>query len=108
MKAEIIAMVPHMIAGVIGGVLASIIVVGFALWWQKEFVPWLENRLYQGPRVEGVWQSEIIRDDKTYNEHTVLKQFGYRVTGEQVYAKDRYGKSHTYSLHGEFRDRTLA
>jgi len=108
MKAEIISMLPHLIAGLLGGVLASIIVVVFALWWQKGFVPWVENRLYKGPRIEGIWQSEIIRSDATFSEHTVLKQFGYRVTGEQVYSKDRYGRSHTYSLEGEFRERTLA
>src|SRR5688572_12569109 len=108
MKAEIIEMIPHLIAGLVGGVLASILVVAFALWWRKGFVPWLENCLYQGPRIEGIWQAEIIRSDGTYYEHTVLKQFGYRVTGEHVYTKDSYSRSHTYSSYGEFRENTLA
>ena len=101
-------MTEHIIGGLLGGVLASIIVLVFALWWQRMFIPWIENRLYKGPRIDGTWQSIIIRDEGEFNEQAELQQFGYRIKGTQVYPKDRFGRSHTYSMEGEFRDRTLA
>jgi hypothetical protein len=101
-------MIQHVIAGLLGGLLASAIVVSFTLWWQKLFVPWLENLLYQGPRVDGSWQTKIVRESGEFVEHAEIEQFGYRIRGTQVYPKDSFGHSHTYSFEGEFRDRTLA
>jgi len=98
----------HILGGLIGGVLASIIVLFVALWWQRVFLPWFENRLYRGPRIGGTWKATIIREAGEFIEMTELKQFGYNIEGSQTYPKDAFGESHTYSLKGQFVDNRLS
>lgn len=100
-------MFEHVVAGLLGGLLASAIVVAFTKWWQKVFFPWLEDLLYKGPRVDGIWRA-VIKRETDYLEQVELEQSGYRITGTQVYPQDRYGRSHKYSLEGEFREQTLS
>ncbi len=94
-------------AGLIAGLFSSIIVLIVAKWWQKIFIPWLENRLYKGTRISGVWKTKMIIGSKESFEQATLTQYGHRIRGTINYPKDTLGRSHTYSVEGEFQDRTL-
>lgn len=105
MTQDIIGM--SIVSGLIGGLLSSIIVLLGALWWRKIFVPWLEDRLYKGIRIDGAWKTVMIIGETESFEQATLKQFAHRIKGTIHYPKDAFGHSHTYSVEGEFRDRTL-
>jgi hypothetical protein len=48
-----------LIVGVVSGVVTTILVFSFRIVWKKIIMPWYEERLYQGAKIEGVWSSEI-------------------------------------------------
>lgn len=100
-------MAANVVTGVISGLVSSFIVLFIALWWKRIFIPWLEDRLYKGTHIDGVWQTTMFVDSQELHEQVTLSQHGHAITGTINYPKDTMGRSHTYRVHGQFRDRTL-
>ena len=93
--------------GIIGGLITSIIILLISVLWKKVFVPWLDNRLYKGTRIDGTWQTTMVIDGDTVHESATIKQYGNKVTGTIEYPMDTQGKSHTYKVEGKFQDGIL-
>lgn len=75
--------------------------------WDKIVMPWIEDRIYQGPRIEGFWQSEITFPDGEKNKHRMqLRRAGYRVTGRTTCYRG-YSEGNVYDLAGSFKDMIL-
>lgn len=95
------------LTSVIAGLVTSVIVLSFSAYWRGVIYPWLENLVYRGVRIEGVWKTEMKVLGETKNEIVVLKQRAHKVLGTITYPEDTQGYSHTYQLQGVFFDNVL-
>lgn len=93
--------------GIISGLICYIITSLIFWWYKTTFIPWLDNKLYKGTRIAGIWQTTMIIDGVVKNESATLEQNGNRVIGTIDYAKDTQGKSHKYKVEGKFQDGIL-
>lgn len=95
-------------SGIVSGLLVSVVVLVFRHYWQESIVPWFEDRVYKGTHLAGVWRTTIFDDGREVGtEQATLQQRAHRVHGTINYPEDVEGRSHTYSVDGEFRDRAL-
>ena len=104
---QVMSIPANIFIGLVSGLLASAIVLVIALYWQKVIIPWFENRVYKGTRIAGTWQTTMIIDGEEYYEQAIIKQRAHRIWGTISYPKDTAGRSHIYTVQGEFLDRTL-
>jgi hypothetical protein len=96
-----------LLAGVVSGVIASLIVFAFRVHWVRVLQPWYENRLYKGAKIEGLWSTTINFPDKVTNRHRIdLERTGYSVHGS-VICVSGYSEGETYELSGTFKDLIL-
>jgi hypothetical protein len=52
----------NILLGVISGIVTSIAIFLFSVVWKKQLVPWYEQRVYKGIRIQGTWF--LVDDDK--------------------------------------------
>jgi hypothetical protein len=96
-----------LVTGVVSGVVATFLVVVFRTVWQRILVPWYEERLYQGPKIEGVWLAEIRFSETISNKHRMqLKRSGYKIVGRTV-CYEGYSEGNSYDIDGTFKNLTL-
>ncbi len=87
-------------AAILGGLVTSFVVLAIARYWESVFLPWFENRVYQGVRIEGRWKSQWQFRGETRTEYPILRQRAHKISGEISYPKDSEGRSHRYELTG--------
>ena len=97
----------NILTGLIAGLLSSLFGLLIASYWNRAIVPWIEDRVYKGTRIDGLWINEIEKNGEKSKESARLEQRGNRIKGTITYPEDREGVSHTYDVEGEFCDRTL-
>jgi hypothetical protein len=96
-----------LIAGIVSGIMASLIIFVFRIYWLRILQPWYENRLYQGAIIEGDWTTTINFPDGTTNTHRIsLRRVGYAVNGV-VNCVSGYSEGQTYELAGTFKNLLL-
>lgn len=101
------ALALSLVAGVVSGVIASLIVFAFRVYWLKILQPWYENRLYQGAVIEGDWTTTIDFPDGTTNTHRItLRRVGYTVSGV-ANCVSGYSEGQTYEFAGTFKNLLL-
>jgi len=100
------------IAGVIAGLLTSVIVFSFAYIWRDRLLPWIEDKTYQGIRVDGTWSLADKNDDdgeSLYSQHETLEveQKASRVSGRLILVpkEGQTLKTRTLKVEGIVRDR---
>lgn len=96
------------VAGVISGLITSAILILVAQWWRNTFVPWFENTVRKGVRIDGVWRTIMKIGDVEKTEVARLVQNGHLITGTITYPEDTKGRSHTYEVRGEFYDNVFS
>lgn len=96
-----------LVSGVISGVLTAVVLLLVTQYWIKVVRPWLENLVYKGVRLDGIWKASMEVKGQVKSESIVLKQRAHRITGIITYPEDTKGSSHTYALEGWFYDNTL-
>lgn len=96
------------VAGVVSGLITSIILVLAAQWWRNTFLPWFENTVRKGVRIEGMWRTSMKIGDVGKTEVARLIQKGHIITGTITYPEDTKGRSHTYEVRGEFYDNVFS
>lgn len=95
------------LSGVMGGLVTALVVLVFGQYWRAALRPGLENFVYRGTSVKGVWRNEVKVLGQTKIQCVVLKQKAHRITGTMTYPEDTQGRSHTYELEGSFVDNIL-
>lgn len=98
-----------LVIGVVSGIVATFLVVVFRSIWKNILVPWYDERLYQGPKIEGVWLADIKFSDphREPSKHRLrLKRAGYKVTGRTV-CYEGYSEGNSYDLNGAFKNLIL-
>ena len=101
-------------AGVIGGLLSSVIIFIIAYVWRDRFLPWIEDKTYQGIRVDGNWSIVDKNDEKgdslySQEETLELEQKASRLFGRLILVpKDGQTlKTRTLKVEGVVRDRFI-
>ena len=90
------------------GIVASLISVFLSLLfrevWIKIIVPWYEERLYKGAKIEGIWHTTTEYEDGGANESIyTIKRKGHKVWGE-IYSPNGMDKGKKWKFQGQFRD----
>ena len=93
------------------GIVASLISVFLSLmfreYWLKIIMPWYEERLYQGAKIEGQWRTITEYKDGGKNESIyTIKRKGHRIEGV-IYSPNGIDKGKSWSFHGRFKDLIL-
>ncbi len=101
-------MLKEIVAGVMGGLVTSLVLLLTGQWWQMVLVPWFENTVQKGARIDGVWRTTMTIGSVEKSEVANLKQKGHRITGTVTYAEDTKGRSHTYEVAGDFYDNVFS
>ena len=87
------------VSGLVSGLMVAIIILVLQVYYQKVILPWIEERVYKGVKIEGEWVGEISKENFSFN----LRRISHRVNGEMVRQKD----GQVYKLDGEFRNLIL-
>jgi hypothetical protein len=96
-----------LIAGVISGLITSFVCLVLALFWKDVIKPWIEDLLYRGARIDGLWKCDVIVGDLVKKQHVSITQKGHRIRGFITYPDDRFGHAHTYKFRGTFLNNVL-
>lgn len=97
-----------LVVGVVSGVVAALLVFTFRSLWERIVMPWYEERLYKGARIEGCWLSEVTFPEGEKNKHRMqLHRVGYTVTGTTT-CYEGYSEGNSYDLQGTFKNLTLS
>jgi hypothetical protein len=96
------------IAGIVGGLITSVILLLTGQWWKHTILPWLENVFRKGVRIDGVWKTYMKIGEIEKTEIARLTQKGHLITGTITYPEDTKGRSHTYEIRGEFYDNVFS
>jgi hypothetical protein len=93
-----------LVPGVVSGIVTSLILFLFLKYWAKVFIPWFEDRVYRGVRIDRRWK--IYTDNQTESSAEVtLKQSAHRISGVIAW-NDKDGIT-DYLITGEFKDLIL-
>lgn len=96
-----------LVAGVVSGLVATLIVFVIRAYWLKVIMPWYENRLYQGPKIEGTWATEIQFPDGITNKHRIsIERIGYNVIGT-AFCVEGPMEGQIYAFSGTFNNLLL-
>ena len=90
--------------GVIAGLVATALTIGFKTYWDRVIVPWYVERLYKDVDVGGTWFGVFMYHNQEMEEFFCeVRRKGHRIYGEMISKHD--GK--TYDFKGEFRNMIL-
>ncbi|MFT5498606.1 MAG: hypothetical protein ACI9TH_004021 [Kiritimatiellia bacterium] len=100
------------VSGVVGGLLTSLFLFLSAIVCRDRFIPWIEDRVYGGIRVDGTWCIQDQTDDQGHSlysqEETLeLEQKASRLSGRLILIPKggEDGKPRTLKVEGTIRDR---
>ena len=96
-----------LVIGVVGGLIATAIVVLFRELWAKTIVPWYENRVYRDAQIEGVWRACFQGNTIADEEKVEIFRVGHAVTGTITVTKGK-NEGRLYAFNGSFRNLILA
>jgi hypothetical protein len=93
-----------LLVGVVSGLVTSAILFVFLQYWSRIIIPWFENRVYQGIRIDKKWK--ITADNETAAQaEATISQSAHRISGIIIWQEA--GKTLQYKLTGEFKDLIL-
>jgi hypothetical protein len=98
-------------SGIIAGLFTSTVLFLVAYIWRDRFIPWMEDKTYQGVRVDGSWAILDSEDEAesiySQQETLELEQRASRLSGRLILVpKDQEKmKARTLKVEGIIRDR---
>lgn len=96
----------NLIAGLISGLVVTLLVVVFRNIWRTIITPWFEERVYKDIHIEGKWFSLYPTSVELRQEIIVLKRHGHAITGTLICSKGG-DEGEEYDLCGSFRNLLL-
>ncbi len=96
----------NIIAGLVSGVLATLLVFIFNSVWKAQIIPWFEERVYKDVAIEGNWFSIYPNAMDKRQEVISLERHGHAITGTILCA---FGSDtgEQYQVAGSFRNMLL-
>ena len=102
------AMMPRitegLVVGVVSGLVTSAILFVFLQYWSRVVIPWFEERVYRGIRIDRKWKIKADGETRAQAEATIT-QSAHRISGLIIWQEA--GTTFEYKLTGEFRDLIL-
>ncbi|WP_460593400.1 hypothetical protein [Giesbergeria sinuosa] len=99
-------MAENIIAGLISGLLATILVFVFRSAWSALIIPWFEERIYKDVRIEGSWYSLYPSSSDVRQEVITLQRRGHAITGTIICSSGN-DSGEKYQVSGSFRNMLL-
>lgn len=96
----------NIIAGLISGVLATLLVFVFRSVWTALIIPWFEERIYKDVRIEGNWYSLYPTTSDSRQEVISLERHGHAITGIIICTVGN-DTGEKYQVAGSFRNMLL-
>ncbi len=94
-----------LVLGVLAGLLTTIVVAAAAAWFNKVLVPWHEDRVYRGVRIDGAWQVQLAtvhqEGELTLEQHAFDVVGSLRLDG----VGERTPDAREYVVRGQVADR---
>jgi hypothetical protein len=101
-----ISLSENIIAGLISGVLATLLVFVFRSIWRGLIIPWFEERIYKDVRIEGNWYSLYPTSSDSRQEVISIERHGHAITGTIICISGR-DVGEKYQVAGSFRNMLL-
>jgi hypothetical protein len=95
--------------GVVAGLVATLLTIAIRSYWISVILPWYEEHLYHGAKIEGRWVSTIrySEDVDDWDKCLMdLRRNGHRVSATLQFIGG-VNCGNTYDIEGEFRDLLL-
>ena len=96
------------LSSIIGGILATGLLFFVTVVWRDSFIPWIEDRIYCGIRINGVWDLQQEQNTEYWQRETLeLEQKASRLSGRLVISP-KEGETwppRTLKVEGNIRDR---
>lgn len=96
----------NLLAGLVSGLIVSLIILVFRQLWDKLIVPWFEECVYKDVHIEGRWYGLYPETSEPRQDTIMLKRHGHTVSGI-VLCKNGADEGAEYSLCGSFRNLIL-
>ena len=96
----------NIIAGLISGVLATLLVFVFRSIWLGLIIPWFEERIYKDVRIEGKWYSLYPTSADSRQEVISIERHGHAITGT-IICTSGSDTGQKYQIEGSFRNMLL-
>ncbi len=96
----------NLLIGIIGGVIASMIVVIIRSFWLRIFIPWFEERVYKDAKIEGTWHAIFTETEDLREEIVTLERIGHKISGS-ISCISGYDKGKNYNIKGTFKNLLL-
>ena len=102
------ALLYALVIGIISGILATFLTVVIRSIWLQIIMPWYENVLYKGCKIEGQWETEI-QFHEVINQYLItLKRVGYKITGVMICTSGPNTLGSIYKISGTFKNLILS
>ncbi len=96
----------NLIAGLVSGLVVTLLVLVFRHFWNAVIVPWFEDRVYKDVRIEGKWFGLYPGSNDLRQDAIVLKRHGHSIEGK-VICTNGGDEGDEYSVCGSFRNMLL-
>lgn len=100
-------MTDNFVAGLVSGLVVTVLVIIFRSIWLKIIVPWFEDRVYKDAHIEGTWFSLYPTLVELREEAITLQRRGHAVTGTMVCVAGGHDEGLQYKVRGSFRNMLL-
>ena len=89
------------ILGIVSSLIATFVFLGLAWVLKNAVLPWLEDKIYRGVRIDGRWKIRFVEQENGESFGIVdLKQKGDRLCGTFTHESDDKTEVTTYSIAG--------
>jgi hypothetical protein len=93
--------------GTISGIVASAIVFGFTVVFQRMLLPWYRQFVYRGVNITGVWKATSASSNRTLIFDLIQKAHSVEGSVSIITAKDIPASIRSFTLAGTLSDRFL-
>ena len=88
------------LSGIVSGFVVAVLFSVFGQYWITKIVPWYEEKVYQGSKIDGEW--ELIDESAPDNpwrqtEKLTISQSAHRLSGEGMYLPKQEGEAKIYN-----------
>ncbi|MBX3735104.1 MAG: hypothetical protein KF715_00315 [Candidatus Didemnitutus sp.] len=98
----------NVIAGIVSGLLATLLTIGFRSFWLRVVIPWFEELVYKDARIEGVWycaSAQEVREEQTYT--ATITRNAHKVSAVMVCGSGE-DQGQSYRIEGIFKNLILS
>lgn len=103
MPEVLLQILSDLFVGTTAGLVATFLTVVFSSLWKNVIEPWYEERVYQGIRIEGRWESTVTIDNDRQVTMWNISQVAHKISVHFVAIEGRNKNNH-YKGRGEIHN----